>query len=304
MLSAQSMLSLRRLLKITLLTVVGTFLALYVGIVVLLSLYQDRLVFPAPTGYPNLTPASIGLPFENLHIPVNKTEQIHAWYIPSTTASQKVVLYFHGNAYTIEDAVSGEVRDLHETGASLLVVDYRGYGGSSPGQANGVRACEDARAALGYLTEQRHVRAEDIVIIGRSIGTGVAAQLALENPRAAGLVLMSPFTNLYAVARENKAMRWLPLELMGTRNRLDTLRVIAKLRMPILLAVGTQDNLTPPWMAEQLFKQANPPKQLYLVPGAEHNDLWGMGRHILVTKIASFVNNGMTRPAEPSGTSQ
>ncbi len=280
---------LRRLIKIILSTTIGSVVVLYVVFSVLTGLQQDQLVFPAPSDYPKLTPASVGLPFEDLHIPVNGNEHIHGWYIPASGSSAKVIVYFHGNAYTIEDAVSGEVRNLRDTGASLLVVDYRGYGGSSQVQANGIRACEDARAAMRYLTEQRHVRVQDVVIVGRSIGTGVATQLALENPQAAGLVLLSPFTDLYAVARRNKAMRWLPLELMGSRNKLDTLGKIGQIHMPVLLIVGTQDTLTPSWMAQTLFEHANQPKQLYLVPGAEHNDLWDMGGRDLAARLNTFL---------------
>ena len=284
--------SLRRLIKIILTTIICGVAALYIVFSVLIGLQQDRLVFPAPSDYPKLTPAVIGLPFEDLHIPVNGNEQIHAWYISTSSPSAKVIVYFHGNAYTIEDALSGEVRDLHATGANILIFDYRGYGGSSSGQANGVRACEDGRAAMRYLTEQRHVRVEDVVIVGRSIGTGIAAQLALENPHAAGLVLLSPFTDLYAVARAERTMRWLPLEFMGSRNKLDTLGKIGQIHMPIFLIVGMQDTLTPPWMTQALFERANQPKQLYLVPGAQHNDLWDSGGHDLIAKLTAFVNAG------------
>ncbi|HSS97227.1 MAG TPA: alpha/beta hydrolase, partial [Terriglobales bacterium] len=264
--------------------------ALYILISVVIALQQDRLVFPAPSDYPKLTPKNLGMPFEDLHIPVNGTDQIHAWYIPSANPLAKVIVYFHGNAYTIEDALSGEVRDLRETGASLLIVDYRGYGGSSSGQATGIRACEDARAALSYLTEQRHVLINNIFIVGRSIGTGVASQLALENPHAAGLVLLSPLTSVYAVARQNKTMRWLPLELMGSRNKLDTLAKIGQIHMPLLLIVGTQDTLTPPSMAQTLLEHANQPKQLYLVPDADHNDLWDFGGRSLIAKLTAFMD--------------
>jgi len=279
----------RRLLKIIPTTIICGVVALYVVFSVLIGLQQDRLVFPTPSDYSKLTPASIGLPFEDLHIPVAANEQIHAWYIPAANPSAKVIVYFHGNAYTIEDALSGEVRSLRDTGASLLIVDYRGYGGSSPVQTNGIRACEDARAAMRYLKEQRNVRVEDVVIVGRSIGTGVAAQLAVENPKAAGLVLLSPFTNVYAIARQDKLMRWLPLKLMGPRNKLDTLGKIGQIRVPLMLIVGTQDSLTRPWMAQTLFEHANQPKQLYLVPGADHNDLWDVGGHDLVSRLSAFL---------------
>lgn len=282
--------SVQRLIKIILTTTIGGLAALYIVISVLIALQQDRLVFPAPSDYPKLTPKVLGIPFEDLHIPVNGTDQIHAWYIPSANPLAEVILYFHGNAYTIEDALNGEVRDLRDTGANLLIVDYRGYGSSSPGQANGVRACDDGRAAVRYLTEQRHIHIEDIVIVGRSIGTGVATQLALENPSAAGLILLSPLTSVYAVARQNKTMRWLPLELMGSRNKLDTLSKIGQIHMPVLLIVGTQDVLTPPWMAQTLFEQANQPKQIHVVPGAGHNDLWDVGGRDLIARLTTFLN--------------
>ncbi len=108
--------SLRRLIKIILATTSSSLIALYIGFSVLIALQQDRLVFPAPSDYPKLTPAALHWPFEDLHIRVNGIEQIHAWYIPAINPSSRVIVYFHGNAYTIEDALSGEVRSLRETG--------------------------------------------------------------------------------------------------------------------------------------------------------------------------------------------
>ena len=271
-------------------TALITIAVLYVVVFVFIDIHQDQLTFPAPSGYPKDTPASAGLAFDDVHIPVNATEQIHSWYVPAFSASSKVILFFHGNGYTIESSVSGELTGLHQTGANVLMADYRGYGSSSPGQENGVRAVEDGRAALRYLTEQRHVSMQDIFIVGRSIGTGVAAQLAFENPQAAGLVLMSPFTNLNAAARQvYPIMRFLPLELMGSRNKLPTIERIASIRMPILIVVGSLDNLTPPWMAERLIHKVSGPKKLFLIPGASHDDLWEAGGQPLLKELTSLI---------------
>jgi pimeloyl-ACP methyl ester carboxylesterase len=280
-----------RYLKLTALTIAGTLLAIYLGTSVVVAVKQDALVFPSPASYSRQTPTALGLSFEDLRIPVNPSEHIHAWYIPALIANHKVILFLHGNGYTIGEEVEGEIGALRQTGASLLVVDYRGYGDSSPVQANGTRACEDARAAMSYLLEQRHVPAQDVFIVGRSIGTGVGAQLAVENPHAAGLVLLSPFTDLYAVARQDKTMRWLPLELMGSRNKLDTLGKISSIHMPLLLVVGADDTLTPAWMAQTLYQHANQPKLISIVAGAGHNDLWETGGRDLAAKISDFVNS-------------
>lgn len=268
----------------------GTALVLYAALFIYIDLNQDELTFPAPHSFPRTTPASAGIPFEDLHIPVTSDEQIHAWYIPATQPSPKVILFFHGNGYTIEGAIPGEVAALRQTGANLLMADYRGYGSSSPGQANGVRACQDARAALRYLTEIRHVPAGNVIIVGRSIGTGIAAQIAFDNPHLAGLVLLSPFTDLNAAARQaDPVMRFIPLELMGQRNTLDILGKIGSIHMPLLLVVGSDDDLTPPWMANTLLARANSPKDLYIVPSGGHNDLWDSGGQALQSKLKSFV---------------
>jgi uncharacterized protein len=287
----------RRYLKLALWTAAATIAAFYLVVFVYIDVNQDQLTFPARSNYPKDTPASAGLAFEDVHIHLNASEQIHAWYVPAAPASSKVILFFHGNGYTIESSVSGELTDLHQTGANVLMAEYRGYGSSSAGQENGFRAIEDGRAALRYLTEQRHISAQDIFIVGRSIGTGVAAQLAFENPRAAGLVLLSPFTNLNAAARQvYPIMRFLQLELMGSRNKLPTIERIGAIRMPVLIVVGSEDDLTPPWMAERLMHEANKPKKLFLVSGAGHNDLWEAGGQSLVKELTSFIASTGSAP--------
>jgi pimeloyl-ACP methyl ester carboxylesterase len=286
---------LRRLGRFTLLSVLYVSLAVYVALCAFIYLYQDKLTFPAPTDYPKDTPASVGISFEDLHIPVG-AEQIHAWWIPSAQPSTRVILYFHGNGYTIEGTARFEAFDLHSLGVNLLIVDYRGYGTSSPGNANGIRATQDARAALNYLIQIRHVPVGNIIIFGRSIGTGIASQLAFETPQAAGLILISPFTTLNDVARESWQMRILPLELMGSRNSFNNLSKIALIHMPLLLVVGDQDTLTPPKMAQALKRRANEPKQLVLVPSAGHNDIFEVGGLALVAQLESFI---ATLPSSP-----
>lgn len=281
---------LRSVLRLTIWAAISLAVILYVAIFAYIDINQDQLTFPAPHTYPRATPAAAGMPFDDLHISVNANEQIHAWYVSAAQPSPKVILFFHGNGYTIEQSIRGELTGLHQIGANVLMVDYRGYGQSSPMQANGVRACEDARAALRYLVEQRRVPPRNIIIVGRSIGTGVAAQLALENPRAAGLILLSAFTKVNDAARqEDGIIRFLPLELMGSRNNLDTLSRIASIHVPLLLVVGTDDTLTPPWMSNTLFSKANDPKQLYFAPGANHNDLWTLGGQPLIAHLTSFI---------------
>jgi fermentation-respiration switch protein FrsA (DUF1100 family) len=262
----------------------------YLGLCLLFYFAQDSLVFPAPKHYAVHTPAEANIGFEDLHIPVDHAGQIHAWYIPAATSSDKVLLYFHGNGYCIEQTAVppiGEVISLHKTGANVLMADYRGYGASSTGTAKETRVYEDGRAALNYLTQVRNVPIHNIILAGRSIGTGVATELAKENPDVGGLILVSPFTSTTAIANSVWYLRMLPMAILG-HNQFDNLSKIGDVHVPLFIAVGDHDTLTPPSMAQALMETANEPKRLYIVPGPDHNGMFQVGQAELVGQISEF----------------
>jgi prepilin-type processing-associated H-X9-DG protein len=262
----------------------------YLGLCLLFYFAQDSLVFPAPKHYEVNTPTEANIGFADLHIPVDHAGQMHAWYIPAATSSDKVLLYFHGNGYCIEQTAVpsiGEVIPLHNTGANVLMADYRGYGTSSPGTANENRVYEDGRAALNYLTQVRKVPMHNIIIVGRSIGTGVATELAKESPGVGGLILVSPFTNTAAIADSVWYLRMPPLAILG-HNKFDNLSKIGDVLVPLFIAVGDHDTLTPSSMAQALMEKANEPKHLYIVPGPDHNGMFQVGQQELVGQISNF----------------
>ncbi len=164
---------------------------IYLSACAFFYLQQDQMTFPAPRDYAAATPLDVGVPFEDLHIPVNGSEQIHAWWIPASAAGDEVLLVFHGNGYVLEQAARGDLAPLHALGTNLLMIDYRGYGSSSPGIPTENRVDEDARAAFSYLTVQKRVPGRAIIFLGRSIGTGPATEMAKEHPEAGGLILIS-----------------------------------------------------------------------------------------------------------------
>lgn len=282
----------KRILRKITTTLLVLLISTYVGLGALFYLQQDQMTFPAPSQYANATPADVRIAFEDLHIPVAGSEQLHAWWIPSNQLSDKVLLMFHGNGYVLEQAVGrvGEVTPLHRLGPNLLLVDYRGYGSSTPGTPNETRVYEDARAVLAYLLNQRHLRIHNVIFMGRSIGTGPATQLALEHPDAGGLILESPFTSVPEAAKAIWYLRAFPLSLF-VHNRFDNLSKIGSVHVPLFITVGTEDTLTPPEMANALFRDANQPKHLYVVPGADHNGLAGAGGEALESQISGFIDS-------------
>ena len=256
----------------------------------LLYFEQGDLLFPAPKSYEKDTPATVHLPFEDLHIAVSPSEYLHAWWIPAAAPSAKVILMFHGNGYVLENIATSEAVVLHEIGTNLLLVDYRGYGGSSPAKTRESTVYEDARSALSYLTEHRRVSVHDIYVLGRSIGSGPATQSALENPRLGGLILESPFSSIDDAARVLPVTRMFPVHWM-LRTHFDNLSKIGSVRVPLLMVSGSADSLTPVWMAKAIFAQANQPKQLMVIPGAGHDDLLFVGGQALTDALRNFVNH-------------
>ncbi len=279
-------------MRTTFTTLLTLLLLTYVGLGALFYFQQDQMTFPAPPHYTNATPTDDGIAFEDLHLPVAGSQQLHAWWIPASQPSDKVLLMFHGNGYVLEQATgpSGEVIPLHHLGPNLLLVDYRGYGSSTPRTPNETRVYEDARAALAYLLDQRHVPIHDVIFMGRSIGTGPATQLAMEHPDAEGLILESPFTSVPEAAKAIWYLRAFPLSLF-IHNRFDNLSKISSVHVPLFITVGTEDTVTPPQMAHALFQSANQPKQLYLVPGADHNGIVTAGGQTLESHIRGFIDS-------------
>ncbi|MGA8216253.1 MAG: alpha/beta hydrolase [Candidatus Sulfotelmatobacter sp.] len=239
---------------------------LYLAVIVVFHYYlEPKLIFAAPTNYPQRTPAGLSLAFEDLYIPVDASTQIHAWWIPAGKQPDKVILYFHGNAEVLESEVgtpTAEAPLLHQTGANLLLVDYRGYGGASPIQASGPRTAEDAPAAMSYLVEHRHFSPSDIYIAGWSIGSGVATQLAVDSPHSAGLILLSPISSIYDVANQDLIYRTVlrPGQWIDNSNNFENKNKIASVHIPVLIVSGTLDTIASPWMPKLLHDRANQPK--------------------------------------------
>ena len=169
-----------------------------------------------------------------------------------------------------------------------MLVDYRGYGLSAPVSPNESTVDEDADAAVGYLLRDRRVPLANVFVLGRSIGSGPATYLGAKYRGLAGLILESPFSSIDDAAAGFWYFRIYPVGLI-LRTHFNNLSRIRSVWVPLLIVSGTADTLTPPSMAEKIFAQAHQPKQLYLVPGAGHDDLLDVGGEALVQVLRRFV---------------
>lgn len=157
-------------------------------------------------------------------------------------------------------------RGLVERGHAVLLLEYRGYGGN-PGRPSEEGLVADARAARRHLDRRDDVDPARIVYLGESVGTAVAAALAVEAPPAA-LVLRSPFPELAAVGRS--AYPFLPVGTL-LRERFPVTDHLSGYPGPVLVVAGDADSIVPTELSRQVATAAD--AELVLIEGADHNDL-------------------------------
>ena len=230
------------------------------GLLGLVWSQQRRLIY-FPSGGP-LPPAATVLPAaRDVVIGTADGLELGAWYLPGG-GTAVLVLPGNGGERSMRAPLAA---GLHRMGLTVLLLDYRGYGGN-PGRPSEDGLAADARAARDWLTAQPEV--ERVVYFGESLGGAVAVGLAVERPPAA-LILRSPFTSLADVAGVHYP--WLPVRRL-LMDRYPSLDRIPALRAPLLLIAGEDDDIVPWSLSRRLYEAAPEPKEFLSIPGAGHND--------------------------------
>ena len=248
----------------TLLLYVGILLVVgYVGFGITLLFMQPRLLY-RPVRDVSFTPADSDLDFEDIIFTSADGIALNGWYVPASRA-QFTVLFCHGNGGNIMHRLD-TINLLHGLGLSCFVFDYRGYG-QSAGKPTEAGTYQDARAAYDWLTQTRGVPAEQIVILGRSLGGSIAAHLASEVP-AQGLVVECAFTSYPDIGAS--FYPFLPVRPFA-RYRYNTRAYLGQIRCPVLVMHSRGDKLIPFKFGQQLFQAAKEPKRFVELQGG-HND--------------------------------
>jgi len=200
-------------------------------------------------------------------------------------ASRPTVLFFYGNGDCIKTSMElfGEFRRL---GANVFIPEYVGYP-MSEGRPSEAGLYATADAAYDYLLTRSDVDPRRIVIVGRSLGSGAAIDLASRKP-VAGLATFSAFTSMNEMAR--KVLPIFPTSLF-LRHHFDNEQKIPAVKCPVFLAHGTSDGLVPFGMMTRLAAKATQPVTSVPVQGADHNDLFIVGGDELMNKLGEFLTS-------------
>lgn len=201
----------------------------------------------------------------------NQGDKVHAWWSPADDPTAPALLYLHGARWNLTGSVT-RIPRWNRMGFSVLAIDYRGFGRSVTADKSAPTertSEEDALAAYERLAELAPGARR--FIFGHSLGGSIATHLAVKRPDAAGLILEGAFTNIPAMIKETK-WGFLPVSFLVTQ-RFDTLDKIDDVKMPVLIAHGTADDIVPFSMGEQLFAAARDPKRFLRAEGGSHHNM-------------------------------
>ncbi|OGA38217.1 MAG: hypothetical protein A3G26_11170 [Betaproteobacteria bacterium RIFCSPLOWO2_12_FULL_65_110] len=253
--------------------------AVAVGLPVFLYFYQDKMLF-----YPTPPVSSVPRPargeVEDVRLVAPDGVQLSGWLVRGVEERAPLLIYFGGNAEEVSWLIG--VADRF-AGHSLLLLNYRGYGGSGgrPGES---ALFADALLAYDYAIQRSDVDASRILAMGRSLGTGVAVHLAAHR-QLAGVILVSPYDSVRALAQS--IYPWLPVGLL-LRHPFDSLSRAGRLAVPLLCVVAGHDSVIPPEHSRRLFDAwGGGDKRWVEVRDAGHDDVSGEPRYW--DEIASFL---------------
>ena len=250
------------------LTLLVTALAAYAALCALLYLVQERLIF-LPRSLPESARQALRALPGVIEIEARATDgtRLHGWlrHGAEEAARPGLVIYFGGNA----EEVSGQVLEADALAPwSLAALNYRGYG-MSEGRPGEAALVADALVVHDRLAAREDIDPDRIVVFGRSLGGGVAVQLAAARP-VRGVVLVSPFDSLRSVGRRHYP--FVPVSLL-LRHPFDSLAHAPSLETPLLVVAGERDRIVPFTHSKRLFDAWRGPKRWVLLPGADHNGI-------------------------------
>jgi fermentation-respiration switch protein FrsA (DUF1100 family) len=210
--------------------------------------------------------APSGWQLEEVKVSMRDGTTLAGVLVRSSPARGPLVIYLGGNAEEVTEFASS-AHEVHGDRAVLLV-NYRGYGASG-GTPSEKALVSDAIELYDWAARRADIDPDRIAVHGRSLGSGVAVQLAAARP-ARCVVLTSPFASALEVAQG--AYPWLPVALL-MRHPFDSLAHAPRLAMPALVLMGTADTLIPEQQSRRLAAAWAGPTEQVRLEGFGHNDI-------------------------------
>ncbi len=257
--------------------IISSLILFYIIVIIFVYFYQRNLLYhPSTNNYQN---DKIQFDYEEIFIKINEKIKLRSWLINKDFKKYKTLIFLHGNAGNLSNRIH-KLNELNKLRINILLISWRGFSGNngSPTEKN---LYEDAEKAIKWLNEQG-VKNSQIILYGESLGTGVVVEIGKKNIFNS-IILESPFTSI-----ENSAKiyyPYLPIKLL-LKDRYDSIGKIKMIKMPILIMHGKKDDVVPFWMGQELFAEANNPKDFYFSTNDDHMMEFD---ELLLNKVKNFI---------------
>jgi uncharacterized protein len=263
-------------------SIIFILITVWILLSLLIYFYQPRFIY-FPHKEVEATPKLISLEYDELTLTTSDDVELNAWWIPNPN-SRATLLFLHGNAGNISHRLES-INIFYKLGLSVLIIDYRGYGKSN-GTPSEQGTYIDAETAWSYLTNNKNISSDNIIIFGRSLGGAVAIWLAEKHPSAA-LIVESSFTSIADIGKYYYP--YLPSSLLA-QIKYPSKDRISNINSPLLIIHSINDELIPYKYGQGLFKVAKKPKIFLNISGG-HNDGFLTSGDKYINGIERFIAN-------------
>ena len=234
---------------------------IYFLILVFLYFYQRNLLYhPSENNYSG---DKISVNIEKVKILTSDNIQLLGWYHEKNLKDYKTLIFFHGNAGSLENRIH-KLNHFQDMNINFLIIAWRGFSGNS-GKPSEQGLYEDGKSAIDWLIK-KGVSEKNLILYGESLGTGVATHLA-QNKNFAGIILETPFTSMIDAAKI--FYPYIPVKLL-LKDKFENYKKIKKINIPVLVMHGEADQIVPFKMGKKIYEIANQPKYSYFTKYDNH----------------------------------
>ena len=236
----------------------------YILLVTVVFFFQRNLLYhPSVDNYLKNQVVSEPTEIEKVKITTSDKIDLIGWFYNQDLKKFKTILFFHGNAGTLENRTY-KLNHFKDLNVNFLIIAWRGFSGNE-GKPNEMGLYEDAKSAIKWL-KMKGINEKNIILYGESLGTGVVVQVA-QHKNYAGVILESPFTSMVNMGK--KYYPFFPVSLL-LKDKFESYKKINNISVPVLIMHGKVDKIVPYDMGKKMYELANEPKFFYSQEYGDH----------------------------------
>ena len=236
----------------------------YILLIIVVFFFQRSLLYhPTVNNYLEGQSMKEPVGIEKVKITTKDKIDLVAWFYNKNLEKFKTILFFHGNAGTLDNRTY-KLNHFKNLNVNFLIIAWRGFSGNK-GKPSEIGLYEDAESAIQWI-KAMGVTEKNIILYGESLGTGVVVEVA-QNKNYAGVILESSFTSMVDMGK--KYYPFFPVRLL-LRDKFESYKKIKKISIPLLVLHGKKDRIVPFYMGKKMYELANEPKFFYFQEYGDH----------------------------------